>query len=253
MRILITGTNRGIGLELTRQYAAAGHEIVATCRDLEAASVLRELARREPGVLPCRLDVTDEGSIKDLAAALESEHRGIDLLINNAAFYGRSSGRLAAVDPVDWTAMFQVNTMGPLLVSRALLPALRRGTDPRVVAISSVKASMTRNTLGASYQYRATKAGLNATMRSLAVDLRSEGIGVYVLSPGWVDQGEDFGAPEDFGDRLRQARVMRREFGEGCARQTLPESVTRLREVIAALGPERSGGFYDHVGEPLEW
>lgn len=253
MRILITGTNRGIGLELTRQYAAEGHEVVATCRDVAAATALCELAGREPRVEVRRLDVTDESSIEDLADGLESERGHIDVLINNAAFYGRSSGRLDAVDAADWTAMFKVNTVAPLLVSRALLPALRRGTSPKVVSVSSVKASMGRNTLGASYQYRATKAGLNATMRSLAVDLRGEGVGVYVLSPGWVDQGEDFGAPVDFGARLRQARVMRREFGEGCARQGLTESVHRLRSVIEALGPEQSGGFFDHAGAPLEW
>jgi NAD(P)-dependent dehydrogenase (short-subunit alcohol dehydrogenase family) len=251
MRVLITGSNRGIGLELARQYAAAGNEVIGTCRATAQAGALAELAAQQPTVRIRPLDVADPASVADLADSLASDR--IDVLFNNAASYGRSSGALDAVDPADWMAMFQVNTVGPLLVSRALLPALRRGTDPKVVGVSSIKASMARNVLGASYQYRATKAALNAVIRSLAVDLRGDGIGVFALSPGWVDQGEHRHVPLDFAGRLRQARRLRVEFGEGCARQTLPQSASRMIATVNSLGLDDSGGFFDHLGRRLDW
>jgi NAD(P)-dependent dehydrogenase (short-subunit alcohol dehydrogenase family) len=251
VRVLVTGSSRGIGHELVRQYADAGHDVVATCRDPDRAADLAALAAAHEGVEIRQLDVTDDHSIDALAQALDG--RGIDVLFNNAGFYGRAPGPLEGVDPDDWLQMFRVNTIGPLAVTRALLPALRLGSDAKVVGLSSVKASITRNRLGGSYQYRSTKAGLNAILRSLAVDLRPEGIAVYALSPGWVVRGENYGAGLSFDDRLRKARRLLAEFGEGGARQSLPQAVERLIATVGALGLDDSGGFFDHLGRPMEW
>lgn len=251
MTVLITGASRGIGLEFVRQYAAAGRPVLATCRKPDDATALRVLADRHKTVEVARLDVTDPASVEECAAALGS--RAVDVLVNNAGIYGRSTGELENVDVADWTEMFTVNTVGQLLVTRAMLPALRRSTTPRVVGLSSVKASIGRNHMGASYQYRSTKAGFNALLRSLAVDLRPEGIGVYALSPGWVDQGEDVTGGLSFDDRLRKARKFFAEFGDSSARQSLEQSVARMTALIDRLTLQDSGGFFDHLGRPLAW
>lgn len=178
---------------------------------------------------------------------------GLDLLLNNAGHYGRSTGDLDTVDPLDWMQMFEVNSIGPLQVTRALLPALRRGTAPKVVGVSSVKGSITRNHMGASYQYRSSKSAFNAVLRSLAVDLRPQGISVFAVSPGWVDQGEDVTGGLGFDDRLRKARKFVAEFGGSSARVSLQESVSRMTTLIDRLADTDSGGFFDHLGRPLPW
>jgi NAD(P)-dependent dehydrogenase (short-subunit alcohol dehydrogenase family) len=251
VRVLITGCSRSIGLELARQYADAGHDVIATARDPSRASALHELAASHRVVEVRTLDVTDPASVDALALDLEGAR--IDVLINNAGFYGRASGRLDTVEAGDWVEMFRVNAIGPLYVTRALLPALRRADRPKVVGISSIKASMSRNRLGGSYQYRATKAALNAVLCSLAIDLRPDGIAVYALSPGWVVQGEGYGKHLDYGDRLRRARRLIEEFGEGGARQTLEQAVARMIALVDELGSDDSGRFFDHLGRPIEW
>ncbi|MEV1156008.1 SDR family oxidoreductase [Micromonospora chokoriensis] len=249
--ILVTGANRGIGLEFVRQYAALGRSVTATCRKPDDAEELHVLARRHHDITVLQLDVTDDSSIAGCVAALGETP--LDLLLNNAGCYGRASGELDALDKADWTAMFEVNTMGPLLVTRALLPALRRAAAPKVVGLSSVKASIGRNHMGASYQYRSTKAAFNALLRSLAVDLRPTGISVYALSPGWVDQGEDVSGGLSFDDRLRKARRFFAEFGGSSARVGLTESVRSMVATIDRLSPADSGEFFDHTGRPLPW
>src|SRR5581483_2868391 len=137
---------------------------------------------------------------------------GIDVLINNAGSYGSTPDRLGHVDTADWLRMFEVNTVAPLRVTAALLPALRRGHHPKVVGLSSVKASIGRNHMGAAYQYRSTKAAMNAVLRSLAVDLAADGICVVAISPGWIYRGEYFGRGMSFDERLRRARSYLAEF-----------------------------------------
>jgi NAD(P)-dependent dehydrogenase (short-subunit alcohol dehydrogenase family) len=253
MRILITGANRGIGLEFARQYAAAGHDIIATCRTPSAASELAELATVCPAVTVEQLDVTDPRSIDTLAAAVGTD-RPLDLLINNAGNYGVSAGSLSDVRPDDWMEMLRVNTIGPVLVTRALLPPLRRSSRPMVVGLSSVKASIGRNHMGGSYQYRATKAGLNAVLRSLAVDLADEGVCVIALSPGWVPRSSDaFGRGLSPDQRLRRARRFFSEFGGREVRVTQSESVSGMIAVIDKLTIADSGSFLDHEGGSLPW
>jgi NAD(P)-dependent dehydrogenase (short-subunit alcohol dehydrogenase family) len=149
--------------------------------------------------------------------------------------------------------MFDVNTIGPLRLTAALRPVLGRGVNPRVVGISSVKGSVERNRMGASYPYRSSKAGLNAVLRSLAIDLAPDGISVFALSPGWVDRGQPPADGLDFDARLRKARRFRAEFGDFSVRQSLDQAVARMIALLGQLGPADSGGFFDHLGRRLPW
>lgn len=172
--ILITGANRGIGLEMTRQSTQRGDEVIAVCRraspDLEDLGV--EIIE---GV-----DMTSEASVSGLAAKLHG--RRLDRLVNNAGILEKTS-----LDSLDFAAMdrqFQVNSLGPLRLTSALLGNLQKGS--KVFIITSRMGSIEDNTSGGSYGYRMSKAAVNMAGRSLSVDLKESGIGVFLLHPGWV-------------------------------------------------------------------
>jgi len=172
-RYLVTGGNRGIGLELCRQLSSAGHDVIATCRgdrgDLAALDV-----RVEEGV-----DVTDEASVCALAARVDSP---IGVLIHNAGILERVS--LEELDPASIRRQFEVNALGPLRVTRALLGRLDEGS--KIGVVTSLMGSMTDNTSGGHYGYRMSKAAVNAAAVSLSHDLRPRGIAVAILHPGMV-------------------------------------------------------------------
>ena len=200
MRVVVTGANRGIGLELVRQLVARGDSVDAGARDLAQASELR--------ALPCRvhaLDVTDARSVGAFAAAIEG---AVDVVINNAGFYGgpTQSVRQMAEDLTlaDVAHTYDVNAIGALRVSLALLPHVRRGTGKKLVHVTSGLGSIEDNTSGGYYAYRMSKAALNMMSRSLAVDLRGDQIISFVINPGWVQT--DMGgatAPTPVGDSVR--------------------------------------------------
>ena len=185
-RILITGSNRGLGLAWVRQCAGRGWRVFATCRDPDSAADLRDLADQGASVSMHRLDVTDPRQIGDLAQTLRGE--AIDLLVNNAGVYFERWGQ----DPIgrirfdDWEETFRVNTLGPMRVTEALLPNLARGERPLVLAISSHMGSIADIDAPRDYAYRSSKAALNAAMHGLAHELKLSGIGVLLLHPGWV-------------------------------------------------------------------
>ncbi len=183
--VLITGANRGLGLEFARQYAAAGWTVIATARNPESASELNAL-----GVRVLQLDVIDQESVDGVARELKGAP--IDLLINNAGIFPRS-GSLAETDFEDVARTYEVNTIGPMRVTRALLPNLRSGEMKTVVSITSGLGSIADNTGGRFYGYRESKAALNMFTRSLAAELRDDGFTCVVISPGWVQT--DMGGP----------------------------------------------------------
>ncbi len=221
--VLVTGANRGLGLEFARQYAAAGWTVVATARKPESASELNAL-----GVRVMQLDVADEASIDKLAAELKGV--AIDLLINNAGIFPRS-GSLAEVDFEDVAQTYEVNTIGPMRVTRALLPNLRSGEMKTVVSITSGLGSIADNTGGRFYGYRESKAALNMFTRSLAAEFRDEGFTCVVISPGWVQT--DMGGPN--------------------ANLTPEQSITGMRAVIAKLTPADTGTYWNFNGETIPW
>ena len=203
MRALVTGANRGIGLELVRQLLARGDAVEACARHPDAAA-LTALACDRLRVHP--LDVTDPASVAALAAALGD--LPIDVVFNVAGFYGGPHQSVAlmarelALPEVART--FDVNAMGPLRVAVAVLPNVRRGAGKKLVHVTSGMGSISDNTSGGYYAYRMSKAALNMMSRSLAVDLHDEGITSVVINPGWVqtDMG-GAGAPTPVDESVR--------------------------------------------------
>ena len=221
--VLITGANRGLGLEFARQYAAAGWTVIATARNPESAADLNALPVRV-----MQLDVTDQQSIDKLVGALKGAP--VDLLINNAGIFPRSAS-LSEVDFEDVARTFEVNIMGPMRVTRALLPNLRSGEMKIVVSITSGLGSIADNTGGRFYGYRESKAALNMFTRSLAAELRDDDFTCVVISPGWVQT--DMGGPG--------------------ANLTPEESITGMRAVIAKLTPADTGTYWNYDGETIPW
>src|SRR6476619_2648685 len=181
--VLITGANRGLGLEFARQYADDGWSVLATCRHHEAASALRNLPKAGGGISIVALDVTDPAGIKRAARQIAEP---IDLLINSAGIAGPPDQGTEKVDYAAWHTVLDVNTMGPLRVTEAFIPHLARGRHNQVVTITSGMGSIGDNSSGGSIPYRSSKAAVNMVMRTAAIDLASRGIIAVVINPGWV-------------------------------------------------------------------
>ncbi len=222
--VVITGANRGIGLELCRRYQAAGAEVIATAREPEPADELRAVA---PARIE-RLDVADAESVAAFAEALGEI--AVDVLINNAGT-GEPGAGIAQLDFDEVTRTLEVNSLGPMRVTQALLPHLRRGRRRTVVHISSNMGSITNNEQGGYYSYRASKTALNSFNRTLAHELGCLGFICVVLHPGWVRTG----------------------MGGDGAPLAVEESVRGLMQMIAALNSEHNGRFFDHTGTQLPW
>ena len=225
---LITGANRGLGLEFARQYAQDGWQVLAGCRLPDQASELRALARETGGIEFLELDVGRADQIAAVARQLAG--RLIDLLINNAGVPG-SPARLGELDDHEWLETLRVNTLGPIRLAEALRDNVAASGHKRIVAISSGLASIAQNTSGGRYSYRTSKAALNAAVRSLAMDLRGRGVIAVVLSPGWV----------------------RTRMGGAGAPLDPEQSVAGMRRVIAGLTPEDTGAFLSHDGTSIPW
>lgn len=229
--VLITGANRGMGLEWVRQYAREGWTVYATCRDPDSAEDLAAVAAAHEGTTVWRLEVTDAGSVAALSQALAGET--LDVLINNAGIYleGFESVGIEALSYEHWAQTFAVNTMGPVRVTAALLDPLGRGERPLVVAISSHMGSIAEIDSPGSYFYRSSKAALNAAMKGISLELRPKGIGVLLLHPGWV----------------------RTRMGGPHATLTPEESVRRMRELVARFDLSQTGRFLRYDGSELPW
>jgi NAD(P)-dependent dehydrogenase (short-subunit alcohol dehydrogenase family) len=222
MRVLVTGANRGIGLELCRQLISRGDQVVGTARDPASAG---ELAATGATVLS--LDVTDPASVAALAAAVDEP---LDLLVNNAGRGGAGPG----IAELDWELVrpyFDVNAVGPMRVVQALLPRLRAGALRRVVQLSTNLASIGDNRSGGLYAYRASKAALNMLTRTLALELAAEGFTCVAVHPGWV------------------------QTAMGGPRAPLPvaQAVADLVRLFDRLEPAMTGRFWSHTGDELPW
>lgn len=221
--VLLTGANRGIGLEFARQLAARGDRVLATCRDPEGAPELRAL-----DVHVEQLDVADAGQIARVVALYED--RPLDLLLNNAGV-GVRHRALGEIDFAEMEQFYRINTIAPLRLAEGLLPSLRRGSDRLIVSLTSRMGSIRDNTSGGSYAYRASKAALNMVTRSLARDLEDENFRCAVLHPGWVQTS----------------------MGGDAAPVTVEQSVSGMLRVIDSLDADGNGGFFDYTGEELPW
>ncbi len=200
--VLITGASRGLGLEFCKQYADEGWQVLACCRNPETADKLADI----PQVRVFPLDVSDFAQIDKLAAQLQDT--AIDVLINNAGIYGDSPRRgFGQLDYAAWTQTLTINTQAPVKMAEAFLPHLQRGDKKLLVSISSQMGSIADNGSGGSIVYRTSKAALNAAMKSIAIDLADQNIGVLVLHPGWVKT--DMGGPNGLIDSKESVAGMR--------------------------------------------
>lgn len=183
MNVVVTGANRGIGLEFVRQYLARGEHVVAACRNPERATALAALTTTFGERLRVsRCDVASDASVAGFAASFDGS---VDLLVNNAGVVGAWESLDGFVTEVALDT-YNVNALGPLRVTRALLPHLLRAAAPRVVHLSSGMGSIGDNGSGGAYAYRMSKAALNMASRNLAIELRPHNIVSVVINPGWV-------------------------------------------------------------------
>ncbi|PHS77276.1 MAG: short-chain dehydrogenase, partial [Rhodospirillaceae bacterium] len=218
--VMITGANRGLGLEFARQYAADGWHVITTCRRPAEAAQLNGLKNCDVHAL----DVTDFAAVAKLAQQLDGTK--IDVLINNAGVYGPKGDTLNNVNFDAWPDVLKTNAMAPLCVSQCFAPHVAASEQKCIATLSSKMGSMSDNSSGGSYIYRSSKAALNAVLKSLSHDLAEFGINVITLHPGWVRT--DMGGPNGLIDA--------------------PQSVNGLRQVIANASPETSGGFFNYDG-----
>ena len=227
--ILITGANRGLGLEFTRQFAPEAERIIACCRNLARANELTRIASQSEGVVQTRtLDVTNGEQIKALAAELAGQP--IDLLLNNAGIIGpRSAGSVQDIDA--WRQVLEVNTIAPLKMVESLLDSVALSKRKLIVNISSKMGSMGDNQSGGSYIYRSSKAALNAVMKSLSLDTADRGVTVLLLHPGWV--ATDMGGPNGLIDAVT--------------------SVTGMKGVIDRADSGVAGHFLNYDGTEIPW
>lgn len=227
--ILISGTNRGIGLELARQYAAAGWRVYACCRAPAQASDLLSLADQHPALTVHTLDVADGSQIEALAEELAGEP--IDILFNNAGVYGQDDASFGNTDPEQWLQTLLINTIAPMKMMEAFVNNVA-ASDLRLIAtMSSKMGSMADNGSGGSYVYRSSKAAVNAVMKSAAIDLSPKGITAVILHPGWVQT----------------------EMGGPNAEITPHESAHQLRTILARVTPADAGTFFDIDGSVIPW
>ena len=217
--VVITGANRGIGLELARHYQVEGWRVTGTCRETSP-----ELEKVAAQVLD-DIDVTNQKSIERLVAALQGQT--IDLLINNAGLM--QDDTLGSIDVDSLRLQMETNAFAPLRISEALLPNLQAGS--KIANITSRMGSIADNDSGGRYGYRASKAAFNALGRSMAIDLKDRGISVAQLHPGFVKT-----RMVNFGGLI-----------------TPEESVAGLAAIIEALNLENSGNFWHSNSDELPW
>ncbi len=224
--VLVTGANRGLGLEFARSYAADGWRVHACCRQPEKAKNLKQL---DGDIEIHRVDVNDGLKVAALARSLKDE--AIDILINNAGVFGPRKGRLGSIPYDDWLQVFQVNVLGALRVTENLIDSVSASERKLIVNISSKMGSITTTSGGDQYIYRSSKAALNMVSKNLAIDLKERGISVISVHPGWV----------------------RTDMGGPSADVSPEESVAGLRKVIDTADQSASGRFFTFEGEELPW
>lgn len=227
--ILITGTNRGLGLEFATQCLARGDRVIATCRDVLAAETLQSLKAEHDSLDIRLLDVASGESMQQFVQQLEGT--AIDIFINNAGVYGPPSVKFGDIEGEVWASVFQVNSIAPLLLTQLLMPNLRGGKDKKLLYLSSKMGSIEDNGGGGSYIYRSSKTALNSAVKSLAIDLKAEGFSAAVLHPGWVLT--DMGGPNALIDTKT--------------------SVTGMMQVIDGLNQQHSGSFFNYDGSVIPW
>ncbi len=232
--VLITGTSRGIGVELARQYAERGWNVIATARNPGSAAALQDIAREHRNVRLEALDVTDHAAIDALAA----KYRGqpIDVLLNNAGISGADEmGQFGHLNYAAYDKVHATNVIGPLKMAEAFLPNVAASQQKKIINITSTEGSIgSVKTRGGGYFYRSSKAALNMVMRSLSLDLKPQGITVGLVSPGFVK--------DDFTKGLDLPIMI-----------TPQQSASAVIKVIDGYDLSKTCSFIRHTGEGAPW
>jgi NAD(P)-dependent dehydrogenase (short-subunit alcohol dehydrogenase family) len=223
--ILITGTNRGIGLEFARQYADDGADVIACCREPARADALRAIKGK---IRVIALDVADPRSVEALVRTLNGE--AIDILINNAGIGGARETPKGIIDFASWMNIFAVNSVAPVMVAVALRDNLKKAHDKKLVQITSQLGSIANHS-GGAFPYHASKAAVNSFMHGLSKQWAKNGISVGIFHPGWV----------------------KTDMGGGEAPVKVEDSVTGLRARVAELNPKNSGTYRDFQNKEIPW
>lgn len=221
--VLITGANRGLGLEFVRQYREAGADVIACCRHPAQADSLNRL-----GAKVMELDVADPAAVANLAAQLKGA--ALDIVIANAGIWGPEAQSADTCDPEAVLEVLRVNAVAPFRLAQALKPNLLAGRDRKLAVLTSKMGSISDSS-GDTIAYRASKAALNMIMHAVAQDWARQGILFGIYHPGWVKT--DMGGPS--------------------APLDIPTSIRGLRARIAELSPATSGHFIDYAGREIGW
>ena len=227
--ILLTGANRGIGLELTEQFAADGWAVLACCRSPDDAEALRVLSEQYPAIELHALDVTDYEQMKSLSVELRD--RPIDILLSNAGIYGPRGHGFGEIDPAQWREVLEVNSPEPLMLVQSFVDQVAASQQKLVAVVSSKMGSIGDNGSGGKYIYRSAKTTVNQVVKSLSIDLAGRGISAITLHPGWV-QTDMGGANAEIGT-------------DKCA--------SGLKAILQTAGPAQSGQFIEFNGDSIPW
>ena len=227
--ILVTGANRGLGIEFVEQYLNEGNEVIATYRNENSSIDLIEMGNERSNLKLLQLDVSSNKSLNSFAENLGDSP--IDIFINNAGVYGPRNSSFGNVDEENWIPAIKINAIAPILLTQLIIKNIRLGADKKLIYITSKMGSIDDNKGGGAYVYRSSKTALNAGVKSLSVDLENEGIVVALIHPGWVKT--DMGGPNALIER--------------------DTSVRGMTEVISNLDITSTGNFYNYDGSIIPW
>lgn len=230
--VLITGSNRGIGLELARAYAEKGWRVIATCRNPDGAAELKAIAARHPLLVIEKLDVTDHAMVD----ALATRYRGtpIDVLLNNAGISGGMPSQMVGrMDYAAYREVLEVNTLGPMKMAESFLEHVKASEAKKIVTVSTGEGSIAGVRSPRLYWYRSSKSAVNMLMRNLSLELKPQGVIVGLVNPGPTDT-----------DLMKGVKIPLRK----------PElAAADLVRVIDGLSLDTTGSFLNFDGQVVPW
>ena len=248
--VLVTGSNRGIGLELVTQYAADGWDVIATSRTPDDDDKLQTLVRENSKVTIETLDVTDMDQIADLAEKYQGT--AIDVLINNAGLLGGRPGQEWGNLNADlFSQLMAVNVFGPIKVSEAFAAHVAASEQKKIIVISSTIGSISRMQNPTPFPLLATsKAAVNMAMRTVAMQLKDQGVTVAMLMPGVVQTRMMYQAG---GMSLEEASKQTTFEFDRPGTISAAESASRIKSVVESIDGSETGIFLNNDGSPVEW
>ena len=233
--IFITGSNRGLGLEFTKQYLELGNQVIASCRNPSKAESLNKLINKySDKITLIQLDVTNEEQRNKAFDEIKNQFSSIDILINNAGVKsgdGKNLYHLGDIHKENFMKIIEINTLAPLLMSEKFLPLLSKSKDAKIINVSSKNGSITKRKQKGKYSYCVSKAALNMVTKILSNDLHEKGITVLSIEPGWIQT--DMGGPE--------------------APVKPKEPISKIIKLIDSKGTSDSGKFFTREGIELPW